>query len=342
MNRRDFLSRLPFFAAVPLAGGGGPSGLFPMADYGARVTASEQTNASAFYRALDAANRAGGVLQVDARYPVSNLILDGHHRAAITGLGRGRSALIGGTGDNALLAVVRSNLVEVRDLDLETQGIAAVYGLTSEGLHLTNVSTSGGRMAGVFLDRCAAPDFRHVAARGVRLHSPGVGGCGIWWMRGGTQGRMADCRVEDLDGDGFRFDASSRDGLPATIPDRLVLMGLAVSDAGKATTNAAAIMFEGAAYCTLTSFQIAAMRGHGLVLQQDQSGAVPTGNLLHTGIIHGITGYAVACLGAQHNEVGMVMWDGSGAGAVLQAPGLGGSGAASVGNTIDVAGPGRG
>lgn len=341
LNRRAFLSRLPFLAGAPLTEGQAPPATFAMSAYGASAGGTAQANAGAFYRALDAAQRAGGVVLVDGRYAVSNLILDGQHQAALKGMGRGASALIGGTGDDALLSVVRSESVEARDLDLETQGVAAVYGLTSAGLHLENVNSRGGRMAGLFLDRCDAPNFRHVRVRDVLMHSPGVGGAGIWWMRGGTQGRMADIRVEEVDGDGIRLDASSNDGLPATIPTEAALMGLYINGAGRVTDNAAAVMLEGASNCMLTSLHVARMRGHGLVLQQDQSGAIPTGNVIHTGLLLGLTGYAVALLGAQRNDLAMLSWDGSGAGKLLQAPGLGGNGAPSEFNTVQISGPGR-
>lgn len=342
LNRRRLLSRLPAVALMPFGvRHDGVTGLFPMTDYGARATASEQTNATAFYRALEASLRAGGAIQVDGRYPVTNLILDGAHRATIVGLGRGRSALIGGTGDNALLSVARSDGVAVRAVELMTDGVAAVYGLSAADLTLAEVQTAGGRMAGVFLDRCHAPVMSHVAVREVLMHSGGVGGCGAWLMRGGNGGRLADITVERVDGDGVRMDASSNDGLPAVQPVGVALMGLYVNSAGRVASNAAALMLEGVRDATVSSVQIAAMRGHGLVMQQDQSGLIPQGNLVSGAVLRNLTGYAVALLGAQDNAVLASAWDGTGVGAVLQSAGLGGSGAPSTGNTVQIARPGR-
>lgn len=338
MDRRTFLTRLPGLAAVPIAGGSGASGpLMPMSSEGASSTASPATNTAAFYRALARAQAAGGAVQVDGRYPVANLILDGQHRAEIVGLGRGRSALNGGTGDNALLSVVRSNGVRLSGLELVTQGVAAVYGLTSDSLALTDVQTAGGRMAGLFLDRCDAPMIAGVTVRDVTMLGA-IGGCGVWLMRGGSGARISNLAIERVDGDGLRLDCSSTDGIAPAQCQGAAVMGLWVAGAGRVANNAAGVILEGVAGTIISSVQIAEMRGHGIVMQQDQSGLVPAGNVVSAVVIREITGYAVAMVGAQHNSVSAAAWDGSGAGACLSLPGLGGAGAPCEGNTVEVSG----
>lgn len=340
MNRRDFLARFPALAALPLAGGGASGPLFPMSAEGASPTAPAATNTAAFYRALARARDAGGDVQVDGRYAVSNLILDGQHEAGIVGLGRARSALIGGTGDNALLSVVRSDRVRVSGLELVTQGVAAVYGLTSAGLTLSDVQTSGGRMAGLFLDRCPAPVLAGVTVRDVTMNGA-IGGAGVWLMRGGTSARISNLTVERVDGDGVRLDCSSSDGLPPGAVSDVAIMGLWVADAGRVATNAAALLLEGATHATVSSVQIAGVRGHGIVFQQDQSGIVPEHSIVSGMVFRALTGYAVAYVGARNNAVVSGVWDGSGAGLTLTLPGLGGSGAASERNHTEISGPGR-
>lgn len=342
MNRRRFLSRLPAVAAIPLNTAAARAGqIFPISAEGASVSATPDANKAAFTRALHRAKAAGGDVLIDGRYRTANLIVDGMDGVGIIGLERGRSALIGGHGDDALLSVVRSRDVVVSGVELRTEGVAALYALTSEALAIRDVQTWGGRMAGLFLDRCLAPVLSGVTVRDVTLNGA-VGGCGIWIMRGGSGARLSNILIEGVDGDGLRIDSSSRDGLPSVQCLGAAVMGLMVSAAGRITTNAAAVILEGASNTTISSIMVdgvgtSSRPGHGIVMQQDQSGDIPSGNVVTATIIRRVTGYAVALLGAQYNSLSFSSWDGAGAGPLLSARGLGGLGAPSEANRIDIA-----
>lgn len=281
-----------------------------------------------------AATAPGDTLQLPpGTYAVDNLIVDGYPRVTIQGAGNGRTALSGATGADALLSVVRSPGAAVRGLSLRTEGSAAIYGLTSPGLTLADVQTHGGRMAGIYLDRTPA-HLARVTVRSVRLNGA-IGGIGVWVFRGGTGLSIDGLLTEDTDADGLKIDAGTTDDALAEPCLGGLLRNLALYQSGQAGGNSSALTLEGSAGVSIQNVLIDGAV-HGVVIHQDQSSAIPAGNVITGAVFRNLTGYAVATLGAQGNAV-LASWrDGSGVGAHLDGPGLGGAGAASTDNTVEI------
>ena len=312
----------------------GPMRAGSMIEIAASPHADAATNTTAYYAAL-LQSVPGDVLRWPAgTFVVNNLIADSKPHRTILGAGRGQTLLVGATGNDALLSVVRSEGLAVRGLGLQTQGVAAVYAMSNPGLLLDDVQTWGGRMAGIYLDRTPAHLIR-VTVQAVRMNGA-IGGNGVWVFRGGTGLRVDGLTVIDTDADGLKIDAGTTGDALATPCLGAALTGLSFHQTGQVVANAAALTLEGASNVTAQGVLIDGA-GHGIVMHQDQSGAVPAGNVGTGVVFRNLTGYAVATLGAQGNAV-LASWrDGSGVGAHLSGPGLGGAGAASTANTVEIA-----
>lgn len=349
VTRRNLLAKAPgVAAALALLGSGRPVGAAPLFDirsYGALESGSAARNKQAFVEALAAAQAAGGSVLIAGQYQTDNLAIVSQSGASIVGMGRNRSKLTGASGLDALVSIVTSDNVRWTGVDLETDGVAAIYGAQSDGLLFDTVATRGGRTAGIYMDRCDAATLRTVAVRYVR-QSGGIGGTGLWVFRGGTGIAVDGLTVEDTENEGIKIDSgTTADALHEQCTSG-TLRNLLLRNTAKVASNGSALLIEGGRNITVTTAAVdtagaPGVTGHAVVMQQDQSTDIPQNNVVTGLTVQRITGFAVALVGAQNNQVNVAYLDSSGLGASSTSTGLGGAGTASSGNTVTAIWPGR-